>query len=641
MDPRAQPSMDALQRQLQEAETRAAAIQERLSALQPGQAQMPAAAYYSQPPPPAQYSAQPRQAEYYSQPPPPAEYYSQPPPPAGYYSQPPPPMYQEHPPPHIHPPPSAEQQSANTVHEAHIPHILGTCNVHHDSHLPPGLTAAASIVEQVVPGTRSTDDDGKKHSMVPMIIQWACMLFCMALYLVVGAAVYTQFEGWTVLEAVYFCMVTMSTVGYGDFSPSTDGTKVFTTFWVFIGVLVVFSQLGACLGQLTAPVTRAMRNQLEKCFPRNYIDIDGDGDADFAYPRHIVIYYLKGMSPSLLLNVTLQLGSAAIFVAIEGWGYGDAVYHCLVTATTVGYGDISIQTQEGMLWACFHILFSVVLLAEAMASIGELSTERRVAFERLEQLTRKFDLMMLDGLLEDAAELRLDDKPPAGYRAAPVVDVAETEFVLCMLLQMGITTKAIVRPLIKKFRALDADHSGKLGKEDLKLALADDARVSAEASPPSGSHSRAKTFPSGQPPMEQTYAQRRPAPPCGYGGEYGYGGAYGGEYAAKEHAPPTPGAIAQAFEAADVSKNGVIDLAEFQRYAATMQQSAGMPPLPPAAEYRAPPELPPSGYQLQPVQPPSAPQGYRRQPLPPVRPPPGVGYQYQSQPPPYGASYGR
>ena len=60
-----------------------------------------------------------------------------------------------------------------------------------------------------------------------------------------------------------------------------------------------------------------------------------DGDADFAYPRHPIIFYFKGLLPSLLLNATLQLASAAIFSAVEGWNFGDAFYHCLVTATTV------------------------------------------------------------------------------------------------------------------------------------------------------------------------------------------------------------------------------------------------------------------------------------------------------------------
>ena len=37
-------------------------------------------------------------------------------------------------------------------------------------------------------------------------------------------------EHWTVVDAIYFITVSVSTVGYGDFAPSTPGTMAFT--WV-------------------------------------------------------------------------------------------------------------------------------------------------------------------------------------------------------------------------------------------------------------------------------------------------------------------------------------------------------------------------------------------------------------------------
>ena len=38
---------------------------------------------------------------------------------------------------------------------------------------------------------------------------------------------------------------------------------------------------------------------------------------------------------------------AGLFTLVEGWGYATAFYHCLVTASTVGYGDVAIETPEG------------------------------------------------------------------------------------------------------------------------------------------------------------------------------------------------------------------------------------------------------------------------------------------------------
>jgi voltage-gated potassium channel len=40
-----------------------------------------------------------------------------------------------------------------------------------------------------------------------------------------GTLFYWRFEDWTIIEALYFCVVTLTTVGYGDLSPTTAGNE--------------------------------------------------------------------------------------------------------------------------------------------------------------------------------------------------------------------------------------------------------------------------------------------------------------------------------------------------------------------------------------------------------------------------------
>ena len=51
-----------------------------------------------------------------------------------------------------------------------------------------------------------------------------------------SALVYRLLEGWGFLDSVYFCVVTMATVGYGDFAPHTALGKIFTMFYLLIGI---------------------------------------------------------------------------------------------------------------------------------------------------------------------------------------------------------------------------------------------------------------------------------------------------------------------------------------------------------------------------------------------------------------------
>lgn len=55
----------------------------------------------------------------------------------------------------------------------------------------------------------------------------------------VGTVVYHYLEHWSWLNAYYFSVVTLATVGYGDLTPKTDFGKFFTTFYILIGVGII------------------------------------------------------------------------------------------------------------------------------------------------------------------------------------------------------------------------------------------------------------------------------------------------------------------------------------------------------------------------------------------------------------------
>jgi voltage-gated potassium channel len=56
-----------------------------------------------------------------------------------------------------------------------------------------------------------------------------------------GTIVYHFVEDLSWVDAYYFSVVTLSTVGYGDISPHTDIGKIFTTFYIFTGVGIITS----------------------------------------------------------------------------------------------------------------------------------------------------------------------------------------------------------------------------------------------------------------------------------------------------------------------------------------------------------------------------------------------------------------
>lgn len=62
-----------------------------------------------------------------------------------------------------------------------------------------------------------------------------------------GTVAYTILEDWSLLDSLYFCVVTLATIGFGDLHPTTSASKVFTILYIFAGLSIIaafISELG-------------------------------------------------------------------------------------------------------------------------------------------------------------------------------------------------------------------------------------------------------------------------------------------------------------------------------------------------------------------------------------------------------------
>ena len=70
------------------------------------------------------------------------------------------------------------------------------------------------------------------------------VFYIVGITLASGTVFYHNIEGWGWLDSLYFSVITLTTVGYGDLSPSTDIGKIFTMVYIFVG-------LGILIGFIT------------------------------------------------------------------------------------------------------------------------------------------------------------------------------------------------------------------------------------------------------------------------------------------------------------------------------------------------------------------------------------------------------
>ena len=64
-----------------------------------------------------------------------------------------------------------------------------------------------------------------------------------------GTLFYWRFEDWTVIEALYFCVVVLTTVGFGDFTPTSAGTQIFTIIYILTGLGILVALLSSVAQQ--------------------------------------------------------------------------------------------------------------------------------------------------------------------------------------------------------------------------------------------------------------------------------------------------------------------------------------------------------------------------------------------------------
>ena len=67
------------------------------------------------------------------------------------------------------------------------------------------------------------------------------LIFTTIFILFLGMMSYHYLEGWGYVDSLYFSIITLTTIGYGDFSPQTTEGKLFTIFYIILGIGMILA----------------------------------------------------------------------------------------------------------------------------------------------------------------------------------------------------------------------------------------------------------------------------------------------------------------------------------------------------------------------------------------------------------------
>ena len=67
------------------------------------------------------------------------------------------------------------------------------------------------------------------------------VLIYVTFIVMIGVILFRWLEGWSWIDSFYFVIITLTTIGYGDFTPSTPLTKLITIFYGINGIVVLLA----------------------------------------------------------------------------------------------------------------------------------------------------------------------------------------------------------------------------------------------------------------------------------------------------------------------------------------------------------------------------------------------------------------
>uniref|UniRef100_A0A7S4DYR0 Potassium channel domain-containing protein n=1 Tax=Lotharella globosa TaxID=91324 RepID=A0A7S4DYR0_9EUKA len=217
-------------------------------------------------------------------------------------------------------------------------------------------------------------------------------------------------EIWSYGESLYFTLVTLSTVGYGDMSPQTEGGKVFLIFYTIPGIPLMICINLSLGGYVISAVFLAMHRL------NTWRKWELDKKKPFATE-------LTLLSMLLLLAFIMTIIFAALLTIQEDWTYFDSLYFTWTTLTTIGYGDLTIENNHYVTASISLIVLLAISFAAASALVAMLTRILHIVDKRRQSSTSS-RVQLVDE--PNAAQLgAIEMKDLEGARAAAEISAAE------------------------------------------------------------------------------------------------------------------------------------------------------------------------------------------------------------------------
>lgn len=263
------------------------------------------------------------------------------------------------------------------------------------------------------------------------------------------------------MDCIYFAIVVVTTVGYGDLLPTSDGSKIATVIIVHVALITAAFAISETISLAKHVAMKALR-----------ADDMGLGIFNKRASRWRSRYrsFL-----SLVFYLSILVAGTLVFSNCISWGedagnkWVNGLYLTVITVTTIGFGDFSpVDTPALKTFGCLLMLIGIPAAASFLTLLthqvfGEVHDELhlRVIRDRLTPLKFK-------GLTSWVRGMRAAGV--GNYRNQGEDQVSRFEYLCFVLVKNGVVTVNNIHEVMKNLDEIDTTGTGFLSLDDVEAS---------------------------------------------------------------------------------------------------------------------------------------------------------------------------
>lgn len=246
----------------------------------------------------------------------------------------------------------------------------------------------------------------------------------LSLWLIWGAGLFSGLLHISFGNALYYCCVSLLTVGFGDILPVNVSSKIMILIFSLSGIIIlglIVYTTRSIIHKSSGPVWYFHRLETSRSKIWQKV-VEGDltvtDEEAFSLMtkmkyRAVLRGRISSIASTMLTFIIFWLFGALVFHYAEGWSYFNAMYFCFLCLLTIGYGsDFAPSTGSGRAFFVIWGIGAIPLMGAIISTIGDVlfGLSDKLDFQLAQKFNIGFDtIKLLNKSYEASFKLSTDE----------------------------------------------------------------------------------------------------------------------------------------------------------------------------------------------------------------------------------------